>query len=678
MKQNLLIIFLVAIFIPGLLQAGDEIESIYNRIDTAAPKTKVVLYNQLASKITGDSLSESLGYALKALDLSGTINWPEGQATSRLTLAKIQISASYLPESFENADKAAKLFSDLAFPAKAADAKLTAATAAREMNKLDTAEKYYKSAIEIYARNGDKFNSAYTRLELGKLLSMKDSSPKTIDMARQYIKDAIALFLNESKPVYIAESYIGYALSFVGDNRESHAKDSSIKYYEKAREIFGEHKESFDEAGFYLGYADMLKSLGDLRAAGSYYEKSLAIYKSKNDIEGQKEALHSLYLIAERSGSGYSIKLALDYLERYSDIVEQQLSESIKRSDLEKKVSMEELQRKRVERELSKVETEKRLTELQREKAKSSERQLRTFSITMTIIVALLIFIAVILVKFYNEKKISNELLASANNKLSEANKNLAEKSAKIEKQNKIIEHDLSKASDYVRSILPKVNIYNNIRTDWKFIPSALLGGDLFGYEMIDPENFMFYLIDVAGHGVKSALYSVSVGNVLNYRNLPGVDFRDPVEVFQGLNSAFQMKDHSDLFFTIWYGVYNTSTKVLKYSSAGHPPALLFDGKEFHRLSCENFLIGGLKKFPFTSHSIVIEQSTQIILYSDGAYEILKDDGEYWTMEEFAEKIGKLYEQDECTPERIFAEIRSLAGKNSLDDDFSILKININ
>ena len=30
------------------------------------------------------------------------------------------------------------------------------------------------------------------------------------------------------------------------------------------------------------------------------------------------------------------------------------------------------------------------------------------------------------------------------------------------------------------------------------------------------------------------------------------------------------------MFFTIWYGVYNTSSEELNYSSGGHPAALLF------------------------------------------------------------------------------------------------------
>jgi hypothetical protein len=35
---------------------------------------------------------------------------------------------------------------------------------------------------------------------------------------------------------------------------------------------------------------------------------------------------------------------------------------------------------------------------------------------------------------------------------------------------------------------------------DWRYVPSAALGGDAFGYGFIDPDHFALYLLDVCGH----------------------------------------------------------------------------------------------------------------------------------------------------------------------------------
>ena len=55
---------------------------------------------------------------------------------------------------------------------------------------------------------------------------------------------------------------------------------------------------------------------------------------------------------------------------------------------------------------------------------------------------------------------------------------------------------------------------------------------------------------------------------------LPHTDFRVPEDVLGALNRAYQMDDHGQLYFTIWYGVYHRPTGTLRYASAGHPAAM--------------------------------------------------------------------------------------------------------
>ena len=95
------------------------------------------------------------------------------------------------------------------------------------------------------------------------------------------------------------------------------------------------------------------------------------------------------------------------------------------------------------------------------------------------------------------------------------------------------------------------------IGSDWRFIPSQALGGDIFDHYWLDNDHFVAYLVDVSGHGVGSALLSTSVMDVLRTHALSGTDFRDPGAVLTALNAAFQMTNHGNKYFTIWYGVYD-------------------------------------------------------------------------------------------------------------------------
>ena len=67
--------------------------------------------------------------------------------------------------------------------------------------------------------------------------------------------------------------------------------------------------------------------------------------------------------------------------------------------------------------------------------------------------------------------------------------------------------------------------------THWQFIPSAALGGDAFDYQWLDDDHLAICLLDVCGHGVGSALLSISAINTLRSRTLPNTEFPDPSQV---------------------------------------------------------------------------------------------------------------------------------------------------
>ena len=81
------------------------------------------------------------------------------------------------------------------------------------------------------------------------------------------------------------------------------------------------------------------------------------------------------------------------------------------------------------------------------------------------------------------------------------------------------------------------------------------------------------YLLDVCGHGVQAALLSISAINVLRNQTLPATDFRSPTQVLTAINKVFQMDRHNEMYFTIWYGVYDKQKRRLTYANGGiHPP----------------------------------------------------------------------------------------------------------
>lgn len=243
----------------------------------------------------------------------------------------------------------------------------------------------------------------------------------------------------------------------------------------------------------------------------------------------------------------------------------------------------------------------------------------------------------------------------------------------------KLLSDEIAEAAAYVRSLLPET-LTGEIKTAWKFIPSTSLGGDAFGYHWIDKNNFAMYLLDVCGHGVGAALLSISAMNVLRSSSLPNTDFLDPSSVLYSINNAFPMEEQNNKFFTIWYGVYNKETRELKYSSGGHPPAILINGtgandKNTLELRNKNLAIGYLPDFEFKSGSVKIEKYNKMYIYSDGVFEIQKPDGEMMQAIEFIEIVAKLPE-NENSVEVIYEKMKSIKGNDDpFEDDFSIMEL---
>ncbi|MFC1835837.1 SpoIIE family protein phosphatase [Thermodesulfobacteriota bacterium] len=238
----------------------------------------------------------------------------------------------------------------------------------------------------------------------------------------------------------------------------------------------------------------------------------------------------------------------------------------------------------------------------------------------------------------------------------------------------------LAEAAMYVKTLLPEPVKDGPIRTNWRFIPSAALGGDSFGYHWLDDDHFAVYLVDVSGHGVSAALLAVTVINVLRSRTLKDTDFRAPDQVLSALNNMFPMEEQNSMYFTMWYGVYKKSAGTLTYSSGGHPPALLFTGDSsgecrVERLLTPNLFIGGMPGLGFEMKQVDLPSPCHLYLFSDGVYEVFVGENELWGLENFEEFIIRSFSADGSAIDGLYGHVSRLNISHALEDDFSILEV---
>lgn len=238
------------------------------------------------------------------------------------------------------------------------------------------------------------------------------------------------------------------------------------------------------------------------------------------------------------------------------------------------------------------------------------------------------------------------------------------------------MEQELREASRYVASILPGPIDRGPVLADWFYLPSTRVGGDAFGYQPLGSRYFSLFLLDVSGHGTGAAMHAMSVAHVLRERALPETDFADPAAVLSGLNAMFQMQRYNDLFFTIWYGVFDTGTRRLRFAAGGHHPAYLLgpaDGghREPMPLDTQNPVIGMIPDAAISAAEIAVPPDSTLHLFSDGVFEVTDREGRQLGLDDVLPMLAETAGPD--GPRRLYDRIRAAARPGQLEDDFSVL-----
>lgn len=245
---------------------------------------------------------------------------------------------------------------------------------------------------------------------------------------------------------------------------------------------------------------------------------------------------------------------------------------------------------------------------------------------------------------------------------------------ALIESQERLAA-ELVDAAAYVRSLLP-APLDGEVAAAWRYIPSDDLGGDAFGYRWIDADHFALYLLDVCGHGVGAALFSISVMNLLSAGGLAGVDARRPGQVLGALTEAFPMEQQQGKYFTMWYGVYDRRSRRLEYASGGHPPAILIPagGADPVRLRGRGTPIG-MQACAYESKSCDIPVGSRVYLYSDGIYELFDPSGTLITFTDFLQRLTEAACEDASCLDGLLAKMRAASGDAGFDDDVAVVEV---
>jgi len=257
--------------------------------------------------------------------------------------------------------------------------------------------------------------------------------------------------------------------------------------------------------------------------------------------------------------------------------------------------------------------------------------------------------------------------------------KRLLEAQKQILQSRERLSREVKEAAQFVTSLLPQP-LESPIHTRHLYTPSSELGGDCFHYHWVNDDLFAFYGIDVAGHGISSALLAISVLNALNALVRLRTDTITPHSTLELLNDAFPMAKQGNRFTTAWVGFYRPSTRTLEYSGAAHPSPLHFrwaadSGKpKLTSLAAKGLPLGILPDQKYESHQIPLQPGDHILLFSDGIYEVGTSSGWHGTYEDFCFHVYSASEKRRDLFNAICECHLAKKDEFKLDDDITLVE----
>ena len=192
------------------------------------------------------------------------------------------------------------------------------------------------------------------------------------------------------------------------------------------------------------------------------------------------------------------------------------------------------------------------------------------------------------------------------------------------------LENELTIAHEVQQQLFPRSlpNI-EGIEIEAICRPARVVSGDYYDFIRISPTRLAIALADISGKGISAALLMANVqaalrSDVLRYRNgQPGTHHEeiDTAEIISHLNLHLFRNTSNERYATCFFGVYDSETRQLHYTNAGHLPPIYVSGNKVRLLEAGGMVVGLFNDVPFQQGAVEIEHGGMLVAYSDGLIE---------------------------------------------------------
>lgn len=170
--------------------------------------------------------------------------------------------------------------------------------------------------------------------------------------------------------------------------------------------------------------------------------------------------------------------------------------------------------------------------------------------------------------------------------------------------------------------------------------PAREVGGDFYDFFLIDPTHLGLVIGDVSDKGIPAALFMMVSKLLIKEYAMKGLS---PEIVLEQVNDRLFSFNRAEMFVTIWIGILDTETGILKTANGGHEYPIFRLGDEpfdyFH--DKHGMAVAGMKRSKYTLHEIQMKPGDALFVYSDGAVDARNKDGDGFGVSRLLESVNR-------------------------------------
>jgi phosphoserine phosphatase RsbU/P len=191
------------------------------------------------------------------------------------------------------------------------------------------------------------------------------------------------------------------------------------------------------------------------------------------------------------------------------------------------------------------------------------------------------------------------------------------------QKQRQRLENEISIAREVQNQLFPqRVPLVPGLEIEAICKAARMVSGDYYDFIELSPTKVAIAIADISGKGISAALLMASLQAALRSQLLAlGSDTLSTAELVSRLNRHLVRNTADDRFATFFIAVYDSETRLLRYTNAGHLPAFCLCGDQAFYLDQGGMVLGVFEDYEFVEGTETVPPNAVLIGYSDGLVE---------------------------------------------------------